>query len=71
MLIIINVTLTGVALNYFRHLNEAFGFLISEASRRSLITLNDIVIELRCCTHSMTFVVDMTHCVTYSVEVTL
>ena len=57
-------------LNYFCHLNEAFGFLISEAAKRSLITLNDIVIELRCCTHSMTYVVDMTRRVTYSVEVT-
>ena len=59
-----------LTLNYFCHLNEAFGFLISEAARRSVITLNDIVIELRRCTHSMTYVVDMTHCITYSVEVT-
>ena len=58
-------------LNYFCHLNEAVGFLISEAARRSLITLNEIVIELRRCTHRMPYVVDMTCFVTYSVEVTL
>ena len=36
-----NVILTRLTLNYLCDLNEAFGFLISEMVRMSVITLND------------------------------